>query len=788
MLQDVRFALRLLNRQRGYAAMAILTFALGVGANAAVFSVADSVLFRPLPFADAARLFALRLADPKTGAVYGTLPASTVEAARATGVVDAVATVSSRTWRAYIRTAHGLDALSLAPASRQYLDLLGVRPIAGRSFDVSDEGTRAVLLAHAAWLKHYGGDAGVVGSTIQAILRPTERSPATQPPVRIVGVLPPRVRLPLIATSDGIVLEEETASGAEAMFAPLVRLAPGFTEASARARLQTVSEAGQTLRVRLVPLREDLAARQDPVLWLLLGAAAIVLLTGCVNLANLTMARGAGRMRELAIRASLGSPRARLVRLLLAEAICVAAVGTIVGLAVGAWSVRSLAAVLPAALAGVSDPRFDVRAFVFTLAVAASAALLFSVFPALRLTRRNADAGLRQSMQMTAPSRRGPQVLVCGEVAICVALVAGAVLVGRTLLALTSQDLGFTPHRFIVNFDLPTMVIEQGGMLRTDTAARSAFYLARLRDVRAIAGVRAAALASAVPFSGIRPDAALLAGRGDQAGGVYSISSGYFQAMGIPFLAGRDLTDEESFGAAAVGILNLTGARALCGAPASCIGRVIASPGQSARTVVGVVADARPSLVRAQMATMYVPFQSRFALKTLVISADDDRATVGRITRALSTSGDARVDMQVLEEAVDRELAPYRFNAIAIGGFALLTLLLAVIGVYGVMSAIVGQRTREYGVRIALGATPARINGHVLAMAAVPLGAGVGAGLVVAAWASRFFDSLLFGVVPIDPVSFVGAAVVLVASGIGAAVVPARRAASVDPVVSLRAE
>jgi hypothetical protein len=326
------------------------------------------------------------------------------------------------------------------------------------------------------------------------------------------------------------------------------------------------------------------------------------------------------------------------------------------------------------------------------------------------------------------------------------------------------------------------------GATRTDVEAQSAFFKARLRDVRDVPGVRAAALASAVPFSAIAPDAPLTDGRGDQAGGIYGVSGSYFAALGIPLLAGRDLTDEEAFGAAPVGVLNLTAARRLCGTAAACIGRVVVAPRQGARTVVGVVADARQSVQRAPIAAMYVPFLSRFSLKTIVVSWDGTAATADRIRRAMSVSADARMTMRALDDQAAREISPYRFNAVIIGGFAALTLLLAAVGVYGVMSAIVGQRTREYGVRAALGATRARVNRHVLGMAARPIVGGLVVGMLSALWAARLLDSLLYGVVPLDPASFTAAGVVLLVSGLAAALAPAIRASRVDPIVALRAE
>jgi hypothetical protein len=284
------------------------------------------------------------------------------------------------------------------------------------------------------------------------------------------------------------------------------------------------------------------------------------------------------------------------------------------------------------------------------------------------------------------------------------------------------------------------------------------------------------------------PDAPLTDGPGDQGGGVYSVSSGYFRAMGIPLLAGRDLTDEESFAAAPVGVLNEAAAKMLCGTPAQCLGRIVQSPRQPARTVVGVARDVRPSLRRPATPLMFVPFQTAFALKVLVIDADGTRATRERVIQALSVSPDARVDLQSLDDGRDRELSPFRFNAAVIGGFAALTLVLAAIGVGGVMSAMVGERSREFGIRVALGATGARVRRLVLARAAVPILLGGFSGLAAAAAASRFVRSLLYGVTPLDAASFALAAVVIVAAGLAAAMPAARRASRIDPIVTLRAE
>ena len=797
MLQDVRFALRLLNRHRGYAATAILTIALGVGVNTAVFSVADSVLFRPLPFADADRLFVLRIGNPKTGEVYGTLPGEAVDAARGTGVFDGVAAApgATRGARAYIRTGEGLDALALSAVSREYLDLLGVRPIAGRTFTDSDTGTRAVVLAYKTWMTRYGGDPAIVGTVIPSVLRSTDRATKDDPPLHVVGVLPPRLRLPMATFGqDGVyLLDRPQLGGPGRMFSPIVRLRHGIAPAAAQSRLSSLQALELTpgsSELRLVPLREELAGRQDPVLWLLLGAAATVLLVACANLANLILARGAARARELAVRTALGVSRARLVRLLVVEGALLAAMGTALGLVAAYWGYALLSARLPPVLALVADPAFDARALGFAIATASLAAVGFSLVPAIRLSRADARDGLRLGRLQTRAPRRGRQMLIAVQVTTSVALLIGAALIGRSLVTLLSQDLGFEPRRVVATFDLPTLVVTRDGVLQSDRAARLAFTQARLADVRAVPGVRAAGAASGAPFSGAMPDAPLMESpAGGERGGVYGVSSGYFRAIGTPLLAGRDLSDAESFTAAPVGLLNETAARLLCGGPSACPGSVVRAPRQAPRTIVGVVRDVRQGLRRAARPAMYVPFDAeQFTFATVAIDAPDTPDGRDRIKHALSSSPDARVTVRSLDEARDLEVSPFRFNAWIVGAFAVLTLLLSAVGVYGVTTAVVAERTREIGIRIALGATSVRVNALVLRQAAVPIGCGLCAGLVLAAWGSRIVATLLYGVAPLDAVSFAAGTAIMLSSGLFAAYVPARRAARVDPMIALRSE
>ena len=651
-----------------------------------------------------------------------------------------------------------------------------------------------MVLSHRAWMQRFGGDPAVVGSLIPSIFRSTDGSALPDPPLHVIGVLPPRIQLPLVASSgDGLALmEAPVLGGPRTAFPPLVRLKSGVVPSAAHAQLQALKgpdlEPGKSA-LRLVPIREELAGRQDPVLWLLLSASGIVLLVACVNLANLILARGSARARELAVRAALGGTRGRLLRLLAVESACIAFLGAAAGLILAYWGFRVLSGQLPPLLAAVTDPVIDARALVFAIAITCFAAAAFGIVPAWRLSRADARGGLRLGQLQPHAPRVGRHALVALEVAICFALLVGAGLVGRSLLALLSQDLGFERHRIVATFDLPTLVVKGPNGPRADREGRAAFIRERLREIRAVPGVRAAGAASAPPYAVQAPDAALFDESNATRGGVYGASSGFFRAMGVTLLAGRELTDDESFAAAPVGVINESAARVICGGINTCLGRVVRSPRQPARTVVGVVRDVRQSLSRTPQPSMYVPFElARFIAATIVIDSDDTPENREGLKRALTASPDVRVEVRSLDAARDLEASPYRFNAIVVGAFAALTLVLAVVGVYGVMAAVVGERTREYGIRVALGATRARVNADVLRQAAVPIATGIIGGAILAAWGARFVASLLFGVVPLDAPSFAAAGAVILIAALAAALVPARRAGRVDPIVALRAE
>jgi putative ABC transport system permease protein len=779
MFSDIRYAVRFLWRQRAFTLVAVVTVALGVGANTAVFSIADSVLFRPLPYANSDRLFVLEVTPLSGGRGYGTMSLEDLQAARATGLFEGILDLDP-VGAAFVREGDRLSTIKVQPVPLEYLGVLGVRPLYGRDFNESDRGQRAVLLTYRTWVGKYGANRAILGASIPTV---------DGAPLHVVGVLPPSFRVVsatvFFVPPDMVTMEPPSYPPGARASTPIVRLAAGPTLDAAQARLSAVRgpdiKPGQT-ELRLVPLREVMGRSSGRTLTLLGGAALLVLIVGCVNLANLVLARGAERQRELAVRASLGAPRWRLVRLLLVENVAIAMLGCGLGLCLAYWSFGVLVANLPAALARSVDPAFDARAFVFGLAAAFGVGLVSGVVPAWQLARADAR-GLQQGRLQSRSTRAGRRALLSLEVGVAVVAVVAAVLLGRSLERLTTQQLGFDATRLIVSARTVGAAAAS-----QDRRARAAEFAAQLEAIRGVPGVRSAGAMNMLPASGASAEFALFP-RGAGKGGVWIVGSGFFRTMGIPVLEGRELDERESFAGALVGLLNQSAARALF-PDGHALGRQVTAPNQPARTIVGVVADSRQSFKRAAEPAMYVPFAAAtFRSAQMIVDAPDSPPVRERIRQSLTlVSANAHVTISPVSMLLDGDVAPTRFMLVVIGLFAALTLFLAMLGVYGVMAFIARERMREYGVRVALGATRRIIGVLVVRQAIVPIVAGLTAGLTGAAWSSRLLTAQLFEVAPLDAVTFAGTAVLLLASGVAAAAIPARRATRVDPVVALRAD
>jgi predicted permease len=779
LLQDLRYAVRFLSRRPWFTLVAVLTVGLGVGANTAVFSLADAVLFRPLPYSHADRLFVLEPLTLSSGQSYNTLALEDLAAVKANGAFDAVIDLDEAE-SIYIRDGDRVEPLRVQPVPPQYLSVLGVRPAYGRDFDDGDADTTAVLVTYKTFARRYGGNVGILGTTIPAV---DGRS------MHVIGVLPSSFRTasasPFFRTPDVLMAARPKYGPVSRASTPIARLAADVSPGAAQARLSAIRATelspGRT-ELRMVPLRDRMGRFSRPTLVLLSAAALLVLIVGCVNLANLVLARGAERQRELAVRLSLGASTLRITRLLLVEALVVAALGGVVGVAAAYWSFGVLVARLPLSMSRSMAPVFDSRVFVFGFAFAITAGLVAGLLPAWRLARADAQAGPQIANPQARP-RSGRKALLSTEISLATVAVIATLVLAQSLADLVTKDLGFDARRLLVS-----VWAAAPGAAEQDRITRAARLVRQIDSVRTLPAVRSAAAASGLPATGQASDFALFP-QPQAHGDVWSISSGFFESMGIPLIEGRDLDDRESFAGAPVGILNRTAARMLF-PDGHALGRQVRAPRQPARTIVGIVADSRRSLKKAVEPTMYVPFdRARFRTADIIVDAADSPALREQIRVAINrVSPDTDVRVEPISAVLDQESAVLRFTLTTTAAFALLAVTLAVLGVYGVIAFIAGERLREYGVRVALGATRRAIAMLVVRQAVVPIAIGLAAGLVAAIWTSRILAARILDVLPADPPIFVAAAALLLTSGVLAAALPARRAARVDPMVALRAE
>jgi len=459
------------------------------------------------------------------------------------------------------------------------------------------------------------------------------------------------------------------------------------------------------------------------------------------------------------------------------------ALGGAAGIAVAYWIFRSLIVSLPTALARTTAPVFDARVFAFAATAAAVAGILSSLLPAWRLARADMKSGLERGRLHTHPLRTGPRALLSIELGLALVSVVAAVILAQSLWALVSRELGFDARRLVVS----AWTVSAGAANR-DRPARLAEFTSELDAIRTIPAIRSVAATYTLPASGAAAEFPLFP-RGQGRGGVWTISAGFFRTMGVRVIEGREFEERESFTAAPVAVLNESAARALF-PDGHAIGREVRAPLQPARTVVGIAADWRKSLKVAAEPAMYVPFdRTLFRMGQAIVDADDTPAVREQIRAAITrVSPDSDIRIEPIAALLDRDVAVLRFTMSIISAFALLTVALAMLGVYGVITFISGERLREYGVRVALGATRPAIGLLVLRQAVIPMAAGLIAGSLAAVWTARVLAAQILDVAPASVTTFIMAAVGLFVCGVLAASVPARRATRVDPMIALRAE
>ncbi len=817
LLQDIRYALRMLLKSPGFAAVAILTLALGIGANTSLFSVVNGVLLNPLPYPHPDKVVTVASWVPEGGEGSISYPDlfDWIRDNHSFSSLAGYKSFQSFTW------ARQSDAerVSSTQVSYSFFSTLGVAPAFGRDFTpAEDHGGAApvVILSAPFWKSKFASSPNVIGKTMN--LNGTDYT--------IVGVLPSNfyfccrninfspgdVYVPLSATKNPLFTDRKIHPG---IFA-VGRIKEGVTLAQARADMAAIAhnlavtypDADKDRGIAVTPVKQEMVQGIEPFLLVLLAAVGFVLLIACVNVANLLLARSTGRAREFAIRAALGATQGRVIRQLLTESVLLAFVGGGLGLLLASWGTSAALSILPSTLPRASNVSIDPRVLLFTLVVSLLAGILFGLAPALKTSQPNLHEALKEGGRGSSGARYRTQgIFVVVEMALAVVLLVGAGLTIRTLVGLWSVNPGFDPHNVLsFNVGFPSSLVGA-------TAAQIRADLLQVSDkIAAVPGVQAVSLMNgAVPMSeendlpfwidgtpkpateNSMPDALW-----------YSVGPDYLKVMKIPLLRGRFIGPQDSGTSPGVCVIDETFARKYFGNQDPIGKRLDFDLIYKQLEIVGVVAHAKQfgldenasAPVQAQMytSTLQLPDQLMQAFFSsagfIVRTTGSPDAFAGAIRSAVHDFNSKAVFYQpdTMDNIISRSLAARRFAMILLAVFAALALLLSSIGIYGVISYIAGQRTHEIGIRIALGAQRSDVLKIVLGQGARLALIGVAIGLAAAAGLTRLMTTILYGVSTTDPLTFAAVAVVLTLVALAACYIPARRAMRVDPMVALRYE
>jgi putative ABC transport system permease protein len=801
-LQDARFAVRMLRRNPGYTAAAVLTLGLGIGASTAVFSVVESVLLRQPPLRDPDRLVMVWLDDHQHGFPRDEMSYPRFADTRRLSPSLAGAAAFER--QSFVLTSgEEPEQLSGVAASASLFSVLGVHAALGRTLVEGEDvagNDRVVVLSHGLWARRFGADPAVVGRRLQL----------NSMPYVVIGVMPAAFAFPERRQELWVPLAPDAPNrtARDAIWLSVVaRLRPGISQAQATAELDALNRrfgeqyplTDQRAGTVLVKLRDQTAEPVRSGLLMLAAAVLLVLLVACANVAGLQLARAVGRQREVAARLALGAGPGRLVRQLLAESLTLSALGGALGLLLAAWGVRGLPALAPPELEPLRGVHLDLGAALFALAAGAAAGLAAGIYPALRLLRHDLLSGLRQrTAGAAAGSHRLRQALVAAQLALAVVLLTGSGLLLHSLLRLEGVDPGFrSDHLLAARISLPAARYSQG-------AARRHFFERLEERLRADPRVRAVGSIESL-LLGPLPNASgafTIAGRPAETAYVGepltrdAITPGALRALGLPLLRGRDFTAADGPDAPPVVIVNATMARR-CWPAGNALGQRIAygrrGPSDPWLTIVGIAADSRRAEpgARAWLESFLPEAQyPRRSLMVMLRTGGDPLALVAAVRREVH-----RLDPEqplsstsTAERLLADRLAPRRFDATLLGLFAAAALLMSAVGLYGVMSFLVTLRTQEIGVRMALGARRSDVLRLIAGRAAILAAAGAAAGTLVALALARWLASLLYGIGALDPAAFTLAPLLLALAAAAAAGVPAWRASRVDPMSALRRE
>ena len=802
LIQDLRYSVRMLLKKLSFTAIAVLALAIGIGANTAIFSVVNAILLRPLPYKNFERISMIWMDNQKLGVAedwhsypnyadfkeqnqsYEDMAAFNGRSFNLTGAGDPVRIVGAWT-------------------TASLFSVLGVEPMLGQVFTEAEEEPGkdlVVVLSHGLWQRRFGSDPGIVGQPIN--MNGVNRT--------VLGVMPASFSFPDKQTEVWIPLALAP-QGRQArnliMFKAVGRLKPGIKIAQAQQDMGAIAKrlddeySKSGYGINLVFLRDQETKGVKTALLVLLGAVGFVLLIACANVANLLLARAAIREKEIAIRLALGAGRKRIVRQLLTESLLLGAIGGAVGLLLAVWGLDALIALSPADVPHLDQTGIDLRVLVFTLLVSLLTGLIFGLVPALQASSPDLNDALKEGGRGAGGGTRAVRIrniLVVSEIALSLVLLVGAGLLIRSFIRLQQFELGFNAENLL------TMRIQLPGSKYKDGKQVANFYQQLLERIQAVPGVRSAGAISSV-FLTDTPSSTnfTIEGRPIPVGAeaievpLDSVTSGYFKVMGIPLLEGREFDERDVTGAPPVAIVNQTFARRFF-ANEDPIGKryVYGTPAPDNNqwiTIVGVVGDMRRTgFDRPVRPETFLPEgQASDNRLTIVARTTGEPSALAGAMRSevWAIDKDQSVyDIKTMRQILSEMLSQRRFSMLLLGIFAAAALTLAAVGIYGVMSYAVSQRTREIGLRMALGAERRDVMklvvGQGIALAAI----GVGVGLVLAVALTRLMSSLLFGVAATDPITFAGVSVLLTGVALGACFVPARRAARVDPMVALRYE
>ncbi len=806
--QDIGYGLRMLAKNPGFALIAIVALALGIGANTAIFSVVNAVLLRPLPYQDPSRLVYVWSAEKARGINQSTVSIPDFRDWQQQNLVfDGMTALSANTFN----LSGGDEPLQASGwiVAPNFFKVLGVRPQLGRTFAPDEEQWgkhQVVVLSHALWAKSFGRNVAILG---RKVILDAE-------PFTVIGVMPAKFSAPYPEVQLWVPMSfpPGIAIGRDNRFLRVItRLAPGVTSERAQADTDTIArrleqdhKEDQGVTAYLVPAERQIVGPVRPALLVLLVAVGCVLLIACTNLANLLLVRSAARQKELAIRMALGASRSRLIRQLLTESLLVALFGGALGLLLAGWGMASLRILAAREIPCVQDVGLNADVLSFTLALSVLTGVAFGLIPALQSSKSQVNQPLKEGGRSAEPgmhARRVRDVLVVLQTALALVLLVGAGLLLNSFRRLTSINAGFNPDNVLTcEISLPSSKYKNPQIV--------SFFQRLLEGVRALHGVKAAGATMTLPlrarggyWAGLN-----IEGRSEPATresrpivNFVQVTPGYFTALGIPILKGRLFSDQDnSVEGSKVAIINAVLARRFF-SDVDPIGKRIRLGSEAPLgpwlNVVGVVGDAAlESLNDPRFPQVYSPHAQAeeggvAGNMALVVRTSSDPLSLAAAVREQVHALDkdqSVANIETLEQVVSGSLAQPRLNTLLLAGFAGFALLLAVIGLYGVLSYSVAQRTHEIGVRMALGARPHDVFWSVLGHALSLTSAGVAGGLTAAFGLTRLMASLLFGIRPTDPATFVAVSVVLTVVALLASYIPARRATKVDPLVALRYE